>query len=247
MKKIAVLVASLLLCGAGAAGAEHRLLITDVLDPGHVDARAAWEFVHYNGDLKGNVSEAFVTAGVGVAKDLELNVSLPYVIKESFRDEEQAKGWGNFSVGGKYRLLNEKPFTLTAGLNVAFDTGSHSVTRGEHFTIYAPFVAASKDLGHETKPYAVYRPVFNSNGPDSHTIVLGLEKELARKVTLDARLDTTFFVNENDLKQYALDLALYLEVAKNLYLLPAVGVIRLDGEGGEATGLKGELGLYYTF
>lgn len=246
MKKISVILGAMLLFAATTASAEHKLLVTDIVDPGHVEAEAAWEFTHFNQDVKGNVSEAGFSIGVGLAKNLELDITLPYVLKEAV-GEESAKGWGDLTVGAKYRILKESPITLTAAFDVEFDTGSKAVSGDEHHITYSPSLAISKNLGHETIPYAFYKAAFNSNGPDAHTLAIGLEKELNHTVTLDAKFDTTFFVGAEDLTVYNLDLGAYLQVCKNVYVIPSVGIGRLHADGAEATALKGGAALYMLF
>jgi len=250
MKKIALLIGSMLLFAASTASAEHRLLVTDVVDPGHAEAEIAWEFVHYNGDVKGNASELGLSLGVGLFKNLELDIALPYVLNEKIEigdESEEVKGWGDLVVGAKYRILKESPITLTTSFDVAFDTGSSSVSGEEHSLVYSPSVAVSKDLGHETKPYAFYRAMFDSNGPDAHILAVGVEKELNHLVTLDAKFDTTFYVNAGDLRTYTFDVGAYFQVCKSFYVIPSLGISRLDADGADATALKAGAALYFIY
>lgn len=256
MKKGVAVLACAVTMAAVSAHAEHKLLITDVLDAKQVEAQAGYEYTHLWGKVGGNVSESLFSAGVGLGGGLEISAAIPYVYNESYtfgEDEaEKRDGVGDFSFGAKYRILDEKPVTVAVGLDVKFDTAGIENT-GTGTTDFTPYIAVSKNIGHEMKPYAAYLATLKNNGgQDEHTIRLGIEKELSHAVTLDARVDATFLPGQGEsdtYQKYTAEVGAYLELAHNFYLLPAVAYqyANLPLADGSVSGVKTAVSLYYLF
>ena len=99
---------------------------------------------------------------------------------------------------------------------------------GTQTTTVSPYLAASKKLGHHLIPYAAYRAVISNNdGADSHIATLGAEMELNETVTLDAKFDADFTRSTktvNSFETYSFELASYLQLCHNFYLIPSVAV-----------------------
>ncbi|BCG47256.1 hypothetical protein GEOBRER4_n2084 [Citrifermentans bremense] len=277
MKKMILAVVGGVLLTSTAARAEHKLLITDVLDKKQVEAQALFEYSHFSGKLNtpaesgkftANATESVYSMGVGLGSGLEVSASVPYVFSERVKvqfdgfepEYEKRDGFGDFAVEGKYRLLGgeEKPCTVVAGLGVKFDTAGGS-NAGSGTTDVSPFIAASANMGHHNIPYAVYRATIrNHDEQDTHTVSVGLEKELSHTVTLDARVDANFNTSARDItanEDFTFELASYIELAHNFYLLPSVAYnIATDAKGKETEvrvtsvdGFKGGVSLYYLF
>lgn len=248
MKKLAVLLGAALLSAASTASAEHKLLITDVLDPGKADFTVAFDYFRMNEPRSVNLSELNFTVGGGIAKNLEVSVNLPYVANLKVDSFDSANGWGDITVAAKYRILNESPITFTTGLAVTFDTGSRQVTNGD--TQYSPLFAVSKNVGQGLKPYGAYLPIFRGDDQtDTHTIRLGLEAALSKTATIDVRLDNTYYAGTgaDDTRASSIDVAAYLEMGSNFYFIPRAGFAYISNEFDEATALNLGASLYYMF
>ncbi|MBJ6801124.1 hypothetical protein [Geomonas propionica] len=277
MKKMVLAVLGGILMTTATAHAEHKLLVTDVLDKKQVEAQALFEYSHIKGDItdlgdhgKGtiNAAESLYSVGVGLGHGLEVSASLPYIFSE--REKEvidgvgaaQAKtdGFGDLALQAKYRLVGgeEAPYTVVAGLGLKFDTAGDSQA-GTGTTDVSPFIAASANLGHHNTPYAIYRATIrNHDESDTHTISLGFEKELNHTVTIDAKVDANFNTATRDYTAYedfTFEVASYLQMAHNFYLLPSVAYVvatdsrSKDGEfrAGSADGFRAGFSLYYLF
>jgi len=259
---------------AQTALAEHKLLSTDVLDAGQVEAKAGFEVLNAEydidsiGTLKANAQEVRLSVGAGVGAGLEVSASLPYVIfeKEHFEgeQEEEADGLGDLTVGAKYSLLHgeEAPVQLALGLDVKFDTASDAAESvGTGTTDISPYITVSKEVAEHTALYATYRAVFVDNGgSDSHSLTVGVEKGLTETVTLDLALAATLHTSDDEMdsfETYGAEVALYLETAKNLYLLPSFAVEQSTSFDFEEGGMSYEvdpkpayragLALYYLY
>ena len=237
-----------LVMAAGTANAEHKLLVTEVLDAKQMEAQAKFEYTHLTTDFKGlengkrtaNVLESNYSLGVGLGHGLEVTASIPYVFSERLKTEfnngviepeyEKRDGIGDFSFGAKYRIFDEehKPFSLVAGLDIKFDTAGGN-NAGTQTTDVSPYLAASKKFGHHLTPYAGYRAVIkNNDAADTHIATLGAEMELNETVTLDAKFDANFNRSTpefSSFETYSLELASYIQVAHNFYLIPSVAVL----------------------
>ncbi|GLI37956.1 hypothetical protein KI811_05935 [Geobacter hydrogenophilus] len=277
MKKTVVAVVGMLL-SATAAHAEHKLLITDVLEQKQMEAQARFEYSHTRGDISSpidgsgtrttNTLESAYSLGVGLGHGLEMTASIPFVFNERAKTElsaveaefEKRDGFGDFALEAKYRLLGgeEEPFTLVTGLGLKFDT-ARKKDAGTGTTDVSPFIAASANLGHHYLPYASYRATIrNHDMQDTHTLSLGLEKELNHTVTLDAKIDANFNTSTSVMsanEDFVFEVSSYLQVAHNFYLIPSVAyTVATDATDkaaelhlGPADGFRGGLSLYYLF
>lgn len=266
-----------LVMAAGNARAEHKLLVTEILDQKQMEAQAKFEYTHATRDLKAaaesgkvtsNLLESNYSLGVGLGHGLEVTASIPYVMSERTKVElnglepeyEKRDGVGDFSFGGKYRLFDEEkePFSLVAGLDIKFDTAGGG-NAGTQTTDVSPYIAASKKLNPHFIPYGIYRATLRNNGgEDVHTVTAGVEAELNETVTLDARLDANFGTGtklSTASEVYSFELASYLQLLHNFYLIPSVAVASgspVDAKGVDARldtpfAIRGGMSLYYLF
>lgn len=258
-KRIAVM-AFCLMMTATAAQAEHKLLITDVLDAKEIEAQASFEYVRRqlssdsteSGRVVLNSTVSRYSLGVGLGYGLEVTASIPYVLSERTKVEfnnpaiapvaGKRDGFGDFSFGAKYSLLDEKkgaPVSLVAGLNVKFDTAGGTNKPGTATTDVSPLLAVCKKVGHHAMPYASYLAVISNHGnPDTHVLSIGSENEINETVTIDARFDAAFFTATDFLSSfetYDLELASYVQLFHNFYLIPSVAVA--TGSGGHSKGV----------
>ncbi|QXE90991.1 hypothetical protein KP001_00110 [Geomonas subterranea] len=277
MKKMVLAVLGGILMTTATAHAEHKLLVTDVLDKKQVEAQALFEYSHLKGDItdagdpgKGtlNAAESVYSVGVGLGHGLEVSASLPYVFSEREKEvidgvgafQDKRDGFGDLALQAKYRLVGgeEAPYTVVAGLGLKFDTAGGSQA-GTGTTDVSPFIAASANLGHHNTPYAIYRATIrNHDEYDTHTVSLGFEKELNHTVTIDAKVDANFNTATRDFtanEDFSFELGSYLQMAHNFYLLPSVAYVvatdarSKDGEfrAGSADGFRAGFSLYYLF
>ena len=120
MKKMMMAVLGGILMTSATAHAEHKLLVTDVLDQKQVEAQAQFEYTHASGDVSVagesgkatyNTTESLYSLGVGLGRGLEVSASIPYVFSErgkvqmnGFEPEyDKRDGFGDFALGAKYR------------------------------------------------------------------------------------------------------------------------------------------------
>jgi len=262
------------------AAAEQKLLVTEMLDRGEIEAAARLEYLNEkadfdlgaeSGELSLNSWESTLSLAVGLGYNLEVGASLPYILRERERldfdgdveaESERRDGFGDLTLGAKYRLLDDEHthLALVAGLDVKLDTASEG-DGGTGTTDVSPYLAVSQTVDEHYKPYAIYRAIFrNHDESDEHSLTAGLEAELSEKVTLDAALKATHNTS-NDLfdsyQTYGAEIASYIEVGHNLYLIPAVGLERstaIDGRGeaepldlDPVTAFRGGLTLYVLY
>ncbi|GFO66112.1 transporter [Geomonas paludis] len=277
MKKMVLAVLGGILMTTATAHAEHKLLVTDVLDKKQVEAQALFEYSHTKGDVtilgeSGkrtlNAAESLYSVGVGLGHGLEVSASIPYVFSERDKlqmdgldpEQERRDGFGDLALQAKYRLVGgeEAPYTVVAGLGVKFDTAGDSQA-GTGTTDVSPFIAASANLGHHNTPYAIYRATIrNHDEYDTHTLSVGFEKELNHTVTIDAKVDANFNTATRDVtanEDFIFELSSYLQVAHNFYVLPSVAYTvatdyrSKDGvaRAGSADGYRAGFSLYYLF
>jgi len=279
-KKLIVGVLLGMLAISANAAAEQKLLVTEMLDRGEIEAAARLEYLHEaadfdlgaeSGELSVNSWESTLFFGVGLGHDLELGASLPYLLRERERidfdgaaesESERRDGFGDLTLGAKYRLLEDEHthLAVVAGLDVKLDTASEE-NGGTGTTDVSPYLAVSGVSGEHYKPYAIYRATFrNHDESDEHSLTAGVEAELSEKLTLDAALKATHNTS-NDLfdsyQTYGAEIAGYIEVGHNLYLIPAVGLERstsIDGRDGAepldldpVTAFVGGLTLYVLY
>ncbi len=248
VKKIVIAMALSLLTVATSARAEHKLLITDVLDQKQIEAQASLEYSHvsgnfdvkpfpFTGKVTRNVTDSNYSLGVGLGYGLEISASIPFVVSERAKTElageseyDKRDGFGDVTVGAKYRIFGEErmPFTLVAGVDVKFDSARLKDAGTGTFDV-SPYIAASKKLAHHAIPYVGYRAVVRNHGAaDSHILTLGLEKEYSETVTLDIRGDASFNTATDigtSSQNYSAEAATYVQVYHNLYLIPSVALL----------------------
>nr|WP_279342487.1 transporter [Geotalea sp. SG265] len=260
---------------AGTAHAEHKLLVTDVLDAKELEGQATFEYAHSTRKIK----EAGETIGkeratewastyslnVGLGHGLELDASIPYVFSERESktgfEPEKRDGVGDFSFGAKYALVKpekEQPFGLVIGTDVKFDTAGPN-NAGTQTTAVSPYIAGSQKVNEHLTPYAIYRATLQNNGgEDSHDLALGVEAEVNHNLTFDARFDAIFgtgTVEEKASERYRLELASYIQLFHNFYLIPAVSVVtgspvdirETKEQLGSPKTIAGAVSLYYLF
>jgi len=250
IKRLAILLSGILLM-SGVAHAEHKLLITDVLDSRQFEVSADLSYGHSYHDytlrspgfqqgrrIRDTLSSAY-SYGFGVADGFQLHISIPYVFHDrtKFNFESPAfpsrvfndKGWGDTEVGGKYRLMGGegKPLTLVTGLTVKLDNADPN-TEGSGTTDIAPYLAVSTVMnGGALRPYAYYRLIVRNHGAnDSHQLAMGSEYKVNKDVSLDPSFRATFRTPSTTLsayESYQLSLAAFLQLFHNFYLTPSVG------------------------
>jgi hypothetical protein len=283
MKKIALVALLGVMMTATAVHAEQKLLITDVLDQKQVELQGGVEYTHTRGDigssvdgsgkLTTNATESSYSLGVGLGRGFEMTASIPYVFSERNKTQfsgaepeyEKRDGAGDFALEGKYLLLGgeEERYAVVGGLDLKFDTaGNHDAGTGT--TDVSPFIAASTNLGHHYTPYAVYRATIrNHEAPDTHTISLGLEKEINPTITLDPKIDANFNTSGRDTEgrdltanqDFSFELSSYIQLARNFYVIPSVAYVLAtdvtdkseDVHQGTVDGFRGGVSLYYLF
>ena len=277
MKKTVVAMVGMLLT-ATAAHAEHKLLFTNVLEQKQIEGQARFEYSHTRGNIDSpvdgsgvrttNAVESAYSLGFGLGHGLEMTASIPFVFSERAKTEfaavepeyEKRDGFGDVALEAKYRLLGgeEEPFTLVTGLGLKFDSARRK-DAGTGTTDVSPFVAASANMGRHYIPYAIYRVTLrNHDVQDTHTLSLGVEKELNPTVTFDAKIDANFNTAARDItanEDFSFELTSYIQVAHNFYLLPSaaytLATSATDKAGdlrlGPADGLRGGLSLYYLY
>jgi hypothetical protein len=284
MKKSAILAAVLTLFVASAALAEeehatanhehaashHRLLVTDVPDPGEVEVRGDYIYSYAEGKneldekVKDEASQGVLFLGAGVVKGLKLSASLPYTFAQHAENQKK-QGFGDLTLGARFNPsrahLVELPVELAVGLDWQLNSASTSPSKpGFGGNVYSPYLAVSKEIGMAI-PYAKYQAdvVVKSHADQTvHNLTAGAELELCHRASLDASVKVSFNGSTESAKSSTdveLELMPYLNIAKNTYLLPRVAY-RFIGDVEDPAGVKvlkdaGEfktgLGLYVLF
>jgi len=263
----ALIALALLLAAGRQAHAEHKLLVTDLLDAGQAELQTGYEYNVLHPTIKGVGSysksddSATSSVGFGLGHGLQCDLTLRQVFKErglTPAGVERRSGMGDLSAGLQYRFPwpAQVPFALVAGFEVGFNSAPRDGA-GEGSTDFRPMLAASYHLGSGTTPYAQYRAHLRTkSAPDSHDLVLGVEKELSHAVTLDGKLTGSFATSGAELgsaEDYTAEVGAYLQVRKSLYLLPSLGFLQQsrrtigDFRQQSVAGFRGALALYYYF
>jgi hypothetical protein len=248
--RLAILLSAVLLMN-GAAHAEHKLLVTDVLDSGQYEASADFSYGHsyYDYTLKSPVFQqgrrihdsavSLYSFGFGVADGFQLSLRVPYVFHDRTKfnyvlpafpsrafDNE---GWGDLELGGRYRLTGGegKPLTLVAGLNVKLDSADKN-KEGSGTTDISPYIAIGTAMnGGTLRPYASYQAVVRNHGThDSHLLTIGSEYKINKDVSLAPSFRATFRTSSTSqapYESYELSLAGYFQLFHNFYLTPSAG------------------------
>jgi hypothetical protein len=274
MKKTVILAAVLTLFAATTAMAEHaasghKLLVTDVPDPGQIEARIDYVYSYAEGKLeagekvKDEKSAGSVFLGAGVAKGLKLSATLPYTFVQHM-ENERVQGWGDLTLGARYSFnkgFAHLPVDVAVGFDWQLDTGVYGPGRpGAGLNVYSPYFAVSKAVG-MVVPYFKYQADFavkKDRDQTNHNITAGAELEFTHSLSLDASIKTVVNGSRPGLKSSTdveIELMPYIKVAKNTYLLPKFaykfagdletndGVKELRDVGEVKTGL----GLYFLF
>lgn len=279
MKKSVVLAAVLTLLAAtgamaehkpaGHSASEHKLLVTDVPNPGQVEARIDYAYSNAEGknDLEEKIRDEKNTAtlflSAGVAKGLKLYASQPYTLAQQ-KEGTEIEGLGDLTLGARYSItkgLVHLPLDVALGFEWQSRSASARPDRpGSGANSYSPYVAVSKSLG-MTTPYLKYQPDFvNGRSEDwiNQKVTVGAEIEVCHTASLDASVKTVAngshdgFQSSTDVE---IELMPYINIAKNVYLLPRVAY-KFAGDLKDNAGVKlvkdvGEittgLGLYILF
>lgn len=239
MKKTVVLASLLTLVTATGALAEHKLLVTSVPEKGQAEARldVAYSFAKGRNDLNERITEeqsgAVATVGYSVANGLKLSASLPYtfVLHESEPGMSfKSDGFGDITLGARYALSKnvKLPFDAAVGIDWKTTTASDGPEdMGTGRNDYAPYLAVSKNL-HTVIPYVKYQPEFiakKHRGQTIHNLTAGAEIEFGHHYTLDVAVKASANSRSEGVKSsndVEFEVAPYIEVARNLYILPKV-------------------------
>ncbi len=255
------------------AKAENKLFITDVLGPGQMEAQGTLRSTRSSnvsftsGSGYRRTSRATVSLGRGLSDGFQLDAAIPYVLVDdeintingvtSTRDQS---GIGDLDIGLKYRIAGAErvPFVVSARLDIKPETAD-SNKAGTGATNISPQLAASFRVGDSLRPYGAYIATLRNHGrADTHTLIVGVEKTFSEIVV--ATLDTSASINtasdtEASYDTHAIALSSYLQVGRNLYLIPALsftwigeqrtisGSSRVDSQTVRAA----SLGIYYLF
>jgi hypothetical protein len=245
---------------SGLAHAEHKLLVTDVLDAKEVEAQADYSVSHasagatYLGQFKLSLTadrrELRNSLSVGLGYGLEMTAFLPFIFSDRRKDESFVSGvprmdlqnnLGDLGVGLKYRLSGgkEKPMTWVVGLDVEFDTAEddRAGTNGFDFT---PYLAASAALPNGWRPFAMFQSAIRSGGvSDIHTLKIGTEKILNQMFTLLGDFQASFITahaGSDRSASFSLGLGAYINLYRDLYVIPSVRYLmqtRMDLQNGD--------------
>jgi hypothetical protein len=245
MKKWGV-IAVLLSLVATSASAEHALLVTDVPDPGQVEARLdvcyrslkgrkpsfddiTGEQVRDSGTVKDKGTGAVATVGVGVVTGLKLSASLPYTFAQH-EERIRKDGFGDITLGARFvpTRLAKLPVDLAVGIEWKTTSGEQDTGTGHND--YAPYLAVSKNL-HPVVPYLKYQPEFITKkygGQTIHQMAAGAEIEFSDRYSLDVvvrvfangRHEDEMFGRVKSSNDVEIEASPYINLTRNLYLLP---------------------------
>jgi len=255
------------------AKAENKLFITDVLDPGQMETQGTLRFTRSSnvsftsGSGYRRTTRATVSLGRGLSDGFQLDAAIPYVLVDdeintvngvtTTRDQS---GIGDLDIGLKHRIVGAErgPYVVSGRLDIKPETAD-SNKAGTGATNISPQLAASFRVGDSVRPYGVYQATFRNHGQgDTHTLTIGVEKTFSE--TVIATLETAASINtasdtDASYDRYAIALSSYLQVERNLYLIPALsftwigeqrtisGSSRVDSQTVRAA----SLGIYYLF
>jgi hypothetical protein len=255
------------------AKAENKLFITDVLDPGQMETQETLRFTRSSnvsftsGSGYRRTSRATVSLGRGLSERFQLDAAIPYVLVDdeintvngvtTTRDQS---GIGDLDVGLKYRIAGaaKGPYVVSARLDIKPETAD-SNKAGTGATNISPQLAASLRVGDSLRPYGVYQATFRNHGQaDTHSLRLGAEKVFSETIAITLETDVSLNTASDtraSYDTYAIALSSYLQIGRNLYLIPALsyswigeqrtisGSLRVDSQ----TVTAASLGIYYLF
>lgn len=240
MKRTVVSAALLSLVVASSAFAEHRLLVTDVPEPGQMEARVdvAYSRAEAKNELGEEITDeqsgAIAAFGIGVAPGLKLSVAVPYTFVQHESEPGNSikrDGFGDIALGARYSLtkaLVKLPFNAAVGIDwktTSASSGEEDMGTGRND--YAPYLALSKNL-HTVIPYVKYQPEFivkEHRGQTNHNLTLGAEIEFSHHYSLDVALKTTANGRSEGVKSATdveIEVSPYINITKNIYVLPRV-------------------------
>lgn len=282
VKHCITVMSCLLFCSVAiSAHAEHKLLVTDVLDAGQAEAEVDYNYSHqsydfhrngigigYNGNRTTDTSSSNYSFSLGLGYGLQVSVGIPYAFSENMKYKYNTAasrhtdfdGWGDLVCQAKYLLYGngKKSLAIVSGLSVSLDTANDPNFTGDTTDIRA-YVATSTVVANILRPYAEYSFTYRNHGNSNyHIIEAGAEYELNKTVTLKPYFDFKYYSNSEyftDHQSYQLGLTSYVNIYKNLYLLPhAYAAIEsaYDRIGGSfnfssTKNYGGGLSLYYLF
>lgn len=273
MRNRAVWILSAGLVFSPVAKAENKLFITDVLDPGQMETQGTLRFTRSSnvsftsGSGYRRTTRATVSLGGGIVDGFQVDAAIPYVLVDdeintlngvtTTRDQS---GVGDLDIGLKYRVAGSErgPYVVSARLDIKPETAD-SNKAGTGATNISPQFAASLRVGDSLRPYGVYQAVFRNHGQaDTHTLTIGAEKTFNERVVVT--LDTSASINtasdtEASYNIYAIAASSYLQVARNLYLIPALSfswigeqrTISGSSRTDKQTVRAASFGIYYLF
>lgn len=252
------------------AASHHRLLVTDVPDPGEIEARADYIYSYAEGknDLDETVKDerslGLFSVGAGVVKGLKLSASLPYTFVQH-EEGDKIQGLGDLTLGARFSptraQLLHLPVELAVGIDWQLNSASTNPGKpGVGANVYAPYLAISRELGIAT-PYFKYQPEFlvkAHRDQTTHNLTFGAEIEVCHRASLDAALKVAVHGPTTDLKSSTdveFEVMPYINIARNTYLLPRIaykfmgdlettGGVKVRKDTGEITT---GLGLYFLF
>jgi hypothetical protein len=110
---------------------------------GWIEFEAGTEVDHYDDDSHGDVTS--VLAKIGLARTMQLELQAPLV----WAPGAGGSGVGDFSIGVKFRLLEDAPVVADFAVQpiVKFPTGSHDVGTGTGTVDVGILLISSHDLG----------------------------------------------------------------------------------------------------
>lgn len=110
---------------------------------GWIEFEAGTEFDHYDDDSFGNMTQ--VLAKIGLARSMQLELQAPLV----WAPGAGGSGVGDFSIGVKFRLLEDAPVVADFAVQpiVKFPTGSHDVGTGTGTADVGILLISSHELG----------------------------------------------------------------------------------------------------
>jgi len=236
---------------AGAAQAEQKLLITDVLDKGEVEILTGFTYgrAHYDYTLKsptyqqGRVTHKSSildgTVGMGIVNGLQLNISRPYIFEDRYEyqylnpvkpsQSYTDDGRGALVFGSKYRLADgsDKAFTLVTGLDINLENSDNNDNSTQPSTTdIAPYLAVSSSLSDgQLRPYLSYRYVNRNHGvSDQHITNAGVEYVINKSISLTP-FAAVFIIpaaaTQNTYESYLLGLKTSIRLVNNLYIIPS--------------------------
>lgn len=251
MKKAVVFSALLSLFASTSALAEHKLLVTDVPNPGSFETRldVSYSKAQWKNDLDEKIADektgAAVTVAAGVVEGLKLSASLPYTIAQH-AEGTSIDGFGDITLGARYALtksLVKLPFDAAVGLDWKLASADSNPGRpGTGRNDYAPYLAVSKNH-HVYIPYFKYQPEFivkEHAGQTIHNLTAGAEIEFSHHYSLDVAVKASLNGSHEGLKSsndYEAEIAPYINLKKNIYLIPKVAY-KVIGDVEDTAGVK---------